>query len=115
MQTQLSKEWDLNIFFREVLDESGCYVHSDTLIINPIVYTINEHGTNNYYTDTIIETTFAETRYLVSQYPTDEYGYDWTDTLENFLYIGPPRLTELLKKLPDPHAVVEGDSENLIS
>jgi len=116
MQMQLSKEWDLNIFFKEVLDESGCYVSADTLSINPVVYTSDEHGgTENYYTDTLIDTTFAETRYLVSQYPTNEYGYDWTDTLDNFLAVAPPRLAELLKKLPDASTVTQGNSENLVS
>jgi hypothetical protein len=116
MQMQLSKEWDLNIFFKEVLDESGEYVPADTLTINPVVYTFDGIDySDNLYTDTIIDTTFAETRYLVSQYPVNEYGYDWTDTLDNFLAVAPPRLAELLKKLPDASTVTQGNSENLVS
>jgi len=110
------KDWDLNIFFKEYVDDTGCVQMADTLSINPVVYTsdIILGYSDNLYTDTLIDTTFAETRYLVSQYPTDEYGYDWTDTLDHFMDIAPPRLTELLKKLPDPYTVTQDNSESLV-
>jgi hypothetical protein len=96
------KEWDLNIFFKEDYDvETEETTWEDVLTINPVVWTSNDGMTDNWYTDIIFKTTFAEARYLRSQYPENEYGSDWTDTLENFLEIAPPRLASLLRTLPD--------------
>jgi hypothetical protein len=97
------KDWDLNIYFEEVYDElHEEYVSADVLSINPVVWTKHDDGrTETDYTNILYKTTFAEARYLRSQYPEKEYGYDWTDTLENFLQIAPPRLASLLKTLPD--------------
>jgi hypothetical protein len=97
----MTKEWDLNIFFEEVLDEeTDEYVSAPVLTINPVVWSSHEGISDNTYTDIIHKTTFAEARYLRSQYPEDEYGYDWTDTLDHFLEIAPPRLKSLLGTLP---------------
>jgi hypothetical protein len=98
----MRKEWDLNIFFEEVWDDhQEEYVLDNVLTINPVVWTKEDNGvTNNTYTDMIIKTTFAEARYLRSQYPENEYGYDWTDTLENFMALAPTRLKSLLETLP---------------
>lgn len=97
------KEWDLNIFFEEVFnEETEEYESAPVLTINPVVWTKEDNGvTNNMYTDIIHKTTFAEARYLRSQYPENEYGEDWTDTLDHFLEIAPPRLKSLLSTLPD--------------
>ena len=98
------KEWDLNIFFREDYDEdTEETTWEDVLTINPVVWTSEDDRTNNDYTDIVWKTTFAEARYLRSQYPEKEYGSDWTDTLEHFLEIAPPRLKELAMTLPNPH------------
>lgn len=96
------KEWDLNIFFEDLgMDENGEYKIADVITINPVVWTSDNGMTSNDYTDMIIKTTFAEARYLRSEYPESEYGDDWTDTLDNFLKIAPPRLKTLLSTLPD--------------
>ena len=99
----MSKEWDLNIFFREDYNaDTEETTMDDVLTINPVVWTMEDGVTQTWYTDIIYTTTFAEARYLRSQYAEKEYGYDWTDSLENFLEIAPPRLASLLKTLPEP-------------
>jgi hypothetical protein len=98
------KEWDLNIFFREDYDvETEETTWEDVLTINPVVWSSWESGSNNDYTDIVWKTTFAEARYLRSQYPEDEYGSDWTDTLDHFLEIAPPRLKALALTLPSAY------------
>lgn len=102
----MTKEWDLNIFFKEVLDEeTDEYVSDKVISINPVIWSSDNGVTNNEYTEIIWTTTFAEARYLRSQYPENEYGYDWTDTLEHFLEIAPPRLKSLASTLPSPYTV----------
>jgi hypothetical protein len=96
-------EWDLNIFFREDYDvETEETTWDDVLSINPVIWTNDNGVTNNEYTDIVWTTTFAEARYLRSQYPEDEYGSDWTDSLEHFLTVAPPRLEALVRTLPSP-------------
>ena len=98
----MEKDWDLNIFFKEVWDENvEEYVPDDVITINPVVYMWDAERSDNWYTDISFTTTFAEARYLRSQYPENEYGYDWTDSLRGFLEIAPPRLKSLLGTLPD--------------
>jgi hypothetical protein len=95
------KEWDLNIFFEEIYnEETEEYDLDKVLTINPVVWTNDNGITNNDYTDIIIKTTFAEARYLRSEYPEAEYGFDWTDTLDNFMALAPVRLKTLLETLP---------------
>lgn len=102
--TSVVKEWDLNIFFKEVWDDhQDEYVLDNVLSINPVIWTNDNGVTNNDYTDIVWTATFAESRYLRSQYPEDEYGSDWTDTLEHFMEIAPVRLKELCKTLPSPY------------
>lgn len=109
------KDWDLNIYFLEEWDENvEEYVLSDTLRINPVLWTMADGASNVEYTNRYIETTFAETRYLRSQYPEHEYGYDWTDSLTNFLTIAPPRLRSLLATLPDPETMDIGRVKDLV-
>lgn len=97
------QEWDLNIFFEEIWDDhQEEYVLDNVLTINPVVWTQHADGTTDTnYTDTIIKTTFAEARYLRSQFPEHEYGYDWTDSLDNFMKVAPVRLKSLLETLPE--------------
>lgn len=98
------KEWDLNIFFKEDYDvDTEETTWDNVLTINPVVWTSNDGMTDNWYTDIIYTTTYAEARYLRSQYPEDEYGSDWTDTLDHFLDVAPPRLRSLLGTLPSPY------------
>lgn len=100
----MTKEWDLNIFFEEVWDDNvEEYVPDAILTINPVVWSRHNEVTDNTYSDIIWKTTFAEARYLRSQYPEHEYGYDWTDTLDHFLEIAPPRLKSLAMTLPSPY------------
>jgi hypothetical protein len=100
----MRKEWDLNIFFEEVWDDhQDEYVPDTVLTINPVVWSEQDGATNTNYTDMIIKTTFAEARYLRSQYPENDYGYDWTDSLENFMALAPVRLKTLLETLPPAH------------
>ena len=97
----MEKAWDLNIYFLEDYDEdTDETISSDTLRINPALWMNDSNGSNVEYSNWYIETTFAETRYLRSQYPEDEYGYDWTDSLDHFLEIAPPRLKSVLLTLP---------------
>jgi hypothetical protein len=58
---------------------------------------------DNHYTEIIWTTTFAEARYLRSQYPVAEYGHDWTETITNFIEIAPPRLKSLAMALPNAY------------
>jgi hypothetical protein len=98
------KEWDLNIFFEEIYnEETGEYDLDKVLTINPVVWSNDNGATDTNYTDMIIKTTFAEARYLRSEYPENEYGYDWTDTLDNFMKVAPVRLRSLLETLPPAH------------
>jgi hypothetical protein len=97
----MEKAWDLNIYFVEDYnEETDETTNSDTLRINPALWMSDGDTSNVEYSNWYIDTTFAETRYLVSQYPEDEYGYDWTDSLEAFLEIAPPRLKSVLLTLP---------------
>jgi hypothetical protein len=96
----VQKDWDLNIFFREEWDEENGTTWDNVITINPIVYTWDGERSDNWYTDILYTTTFAEARYLRSQYPENEYGMDWTDSLQGFLEIAPPRLKTLLGTLP---------------
>ena len=96
------KEWDLNIFFEEIYnEETDEYDLDKVLTINPVVWTNDDGTTYNDYSDIIIKTTFAEARYLRSEYPESEYGFDWTDSLDNFLKVAPVRVKALLETLPD--------------
>lgn len=98
------KEWDLNIFFEEVWDDHlEEYVLDNVLTINPVVWSRQNEVSDNTYSDIIWKTTYAEARYLRSQYPENEYGYDWTDTLDHFLEIAPPRLKSLAMTLPSAY------------
>lgn len=101
--TSVVKEWDLNIFFKEIWDDhQDEYVLDKVLTINPVVWSQDESGaTDTNYTDMLIQTTFAEARYLRSQYPESEYGDDWTDSLDNFMKVAPVRLRSLLETLPE--------------
>ena len=100
----MNKDWDLNIFFEEVWDDNiEEYVNDSVITINPVIWMQGEGRTDNEYTDIIWKTTFAEARYLRSQYPEHDYGYDWTDTLEHFLEIAPPRLKSLALTLPSAY------------
>mgnify|MGYP006274604079 CR=1 FL=1 len=103
----MQKEWDLNIFFEDLgLDEDGENQWDNVITINPAIWTKYDDGrTDTHWTDIIWKTTFAEARYLRSEYPESEYGDDWTDTLDNFLKIAPPRLQALARTLPSPHDV----------
>lgn len=95
-------DWDLNIFFREDYDvDTDETTWEDVITINPVVYMWDDERCDNWYTDILFTTTFAEARYLRSQYPENEYGMDWTDSLDGFLKIAPPRLASLLRTLPN--------------
>jgi hypothetical protein len=97
----MTKDWDLNIYFMEDWDtETEEYVYETTLRINPVLYMLDNGAPNVEYSSWYIATTFAETRYLRSVYPENEYGMDWTDSLSNFLEIAPPRLKSILLTLP---------------
>jgi len=106
MQTSspsVERFWDLNIFFEDLgHDENGENQWADVITINPVIYYV-DHDTNrtwNDWTDIIHKTTFAEARYLSSVRPEDEWGSDWTESLESFLEIAPPRIARLLEDLP---------------
>ena len=101
--TSVVKEWDLNIFFREDWNEDDGTTWDSVLTINPVIWTNDNGVTHNDYTDIVRTATFAESRYLRSQYPENEYGMDWTDTLDHFMEIAPVRLKELCKTLPSPY------------
>jgi hypothetical protein len=100
----MNKDWDLNIFFKETWDENvEEYVLDEVLTINPVLYMYDSNRTDNHYSDIIWTTTFAEARYLRSQYPVAEYGHDWTETITNFIEIAPPRLKSLAMALPNAY------------
>jgi hypothetical protein len=100
----MEKDWDLNIFFREGYNtETDEITWDDVITINPVVYSWDDERSDTWYTDILFTTTFAEARYLRSQYPENDYGYDWTDSLKNFLEIAPPRLKALLGTLPNAY------------
>lgn len=99
----MNKDWDLNIFFREDWDEENGTTWDDVLTINPVLYMYDSNSSDNHYTDILWTTTFAEARYLRSQYPENEYGSDWTDTISNFIEIAPPRLKALALTLPNAY------------
>jgi hypothetical protein len=99
----MNKDWDLNIFFKEDWNEEDGTTWEDVLTINPVLYMYDSNGSNNHYTDIVWTTTFAEARYLRSQYPENEYGSDWTDTISNFIEIAPPRLKALAETLPNAY------------
>ena len=97
----MQKDWDLNIFFREHYSDEDGTTWEDVITINPVVWSLEDGASNVWYTPLVYTTTFAEARYLRSQYPEAEYGMDWTDSLQGFLEIAPPRLVSLLGTLPD--------------
>ena len=100
----MEKDWDLNIFFREDYNvETDETTWDDVITINPVVYSWDSERSDNWYTDILFTTTFAEARYLRSVYPENEYGMDWTDSLKGFLEIAPPRLASLLGTLPNAY------------
>ena len=102
------QDWDLNIYFPEHWDEEADdYINADTIRINPVLWVMENGVSNVVYSNKYIETTFAETRFIRSQYPEIDFGYDWTDSLTNFLNIAPPRLATLLSTLPEPMGMTE--------
>ena len=105
------KEWDLNIYFVEDWDEeTDETTYSQTLRINPVLWSPGDITYSNWF----IDTNFAETRYIRSQYPEDEYGMDWTDSLQGFLEIAPPRLKQALLSLPPAETVEPKDVLDLV-
>jgi hypothetical protein len=111
----MEKDWDLNIYFVEDYDvDTDETTYSDTLRINPVLWMMDGDISNVEYTNIYIDTTFAETRYLRSQYPEDEYGMDWTDSLHEFVKIAPTRLVSLMTALPDPDTVDINKIESLV-
>ncbi len=108
------QDWDLNIYFVEDWDEENGTTYSQTLRINPVLWTMENGMSNTTYTNWYIDTTFAETRYLRSVYEEDYYGMDWTDSLTNFLEYAPPRLKQVLLSLPQPGTVTEQDALELV-
>jgi hypothetical protein len=109
------KEWDLNIYFLEDWDaDTDETTYSQTLRVNPVLWTMDNGLSDVTYSNWIIHTTFAETRYLRSQYPENDYGMDWTDTLESFLEKAPPRLKQVLLALPLAETVDESSVLELV-
>jgi hypothetical protein len=104
------KDWDLNIYFVEEDDN----VYSDTLRINPVLWTMENGISDVTYSNWYIDTTFAETRYLRSVYEEDYYGMDWTDSLAGFLEKAPPRLKQVLLSLPQAETVEPKDVLDLV-
>jgi hypothetical protein len=97
---QPTRVWDLNIFFRDLgHDENGDNQWDDVLTIAPTIYEVIDGVSNYIDTDLTITCTFSETRWIVSQ--RKDYGDDWFESLDHFLMIAPPRLSALLKALPD--------------
>jgi hypothetical protein len=111
-----TKEWEVNIFFKDLgSDEYNNNHWEDTLTISPSVYvSYDDHG-EHIYTNRSIACTFAETRYIISQRPSDEYGDDWFETLSDFLDVAPPRIAALLKALPEAIDVNEDNVKYLVS
>jgi hypothetical protein len=92
--------WDLNIWFKDLgRDEDGTNQWEDVLSISPSVY--DDDGPMHHYTDIVFKTTFAETRYIMSVRPIEQYGDDWFEDMDSFLEVAPPRIASLLKALPD--------------
>jgi hypothetical protein len=100
MQTNSFKAWDLNVFFKEYVDESGCTQWENTLSINPLLFIKDEISTRQVYTDIVIPCTFAETRYIISERPDQEY--DWFEDMDYFLETAPPRIAQMLRALGKP-------------
>ena len=99
-QTTSKLWWDLNIWFKDLgHDEHGENQWEDVLSISPSVY--DDEGPMHHYTDIVFKTTFAETRYIMSVRPIEQYGDDWFEDMESFLQVAPPRVASLLKALPD--------------
>ena len=98
-------KWDLNIFFRDLgLDENGTNQWANTLTINPCLYKTGDGYTDHTYTDVCIETTFAETRYIISERPEDQYGSDWFEFMDNFMQIAPPRVAKMITETINNHS-----------
>lgn len=107
----VTKDWDLNIYFVEDWDEeTDETTYSQTLRINPVLWSPGDVTYSNWF----IETTFAETRYLRSVYDESYYGMDWTDSLTNFLEYAPPRLKQVLLSLPPAETVEPKDVLELV-
>jgi hypothetical protein len=91
----------VNLFFKEHWDELHDESVADNFLsIEPSIY--DPSGPMHSYTNILIKTTFAETRYIMSQGHKDS---DWFEDMEYFLTYAPPRLVKLLRKLPDPNTV----------
>jgi hypothetical protein len=89
--------WDLNIWFKDLgQDEDGINQWEDVLSISPSIY---EDYPMHHYTDIVFKTTFAETRYIQSVRPIEQYGDDWFEDLDSFLEVAPPRVAEWLRSL----------------
>ena len=110
MTNSMIKDWDLNIYFVEEDDN----VYSETLRINPVLWTMDNGISDVTYSNWFIDTTFAETRYLRSQYPENDYGMDWTDSLGGFLEKAPPRIKQVLLSLPQADTVDAKDVLELV-
>ena len=96
----LSSTWDVNVFFKDLgEDENGENQWEDVLTIVPTIYETHDYGSNYVDTDLSIKCTFSETRWIMSQ--RENHGDDWFESLEALLEIAPPRLSALLKALPD--------------
>jgi hypothetical protein len=95
-----TQAWDLNIFFEDLgRDDNGENQWAEVLSINPVLWTQYQDGsTDNDYKEIVWKTTFAEARYIRSQYPEEDYGDDWTTTMESFIQIAPPRIKATLEQ-----------------
>lgn len=97
--------WDLNIWFVDLgHDDNGENQWEDVLTIAPSIY---EDFPMHHYTDIVFKTTFAETRYIQSVRPIEQYGDDWWEDRESFLEVAPPRVAEWLRSLGDPQSYFE--------
>jgi hypothetical protein len=107
---QSVKEWDLNIFYKDLgHDEDGVNQWENVFTINPCMYIRDGERCEHVYADESFQATFAETRYIASERPMDEWGDDWFETMENFLEIAPVRIKNILLSLP--HADEISDAE----
>ena len=114
------KDWDLNLWFRDLgRDEDGLDMLDDVITINPAIY-INESpddfygAVNKIYTGILYTCTPEETAKIRAFRSEQEYGDDWFDFRDDLYALEISQgIQDFLNDLPDPYSINIEDTDDL--
>jgi len=114
------KDWDLNLWFRDLgRDEDGLDILDDVITINPAIY-INEQpddfygAVNKVYTGILYICTPEETAKIRAFRSEQEYGDDWFDFRQDLFALEISQgIQQFLEDLGDPYSINTDDYGDL--